>query len=195
MLSLNFFVAPVLHLSTPPSAKVTAHLPLASTAAIGLLNVPSHKVNAVPLSSKPQKISKNIEHYIEWDNVETQVRLIDKIEEILLGTQASTSSNLAYRIRPGCMLLRHGPRMDSEFAPGESGMSILPKSIFLFTTQLEGLGCGKKRNTARTHRIHLQMYQTMATIHPSSVPCLQKFFNRYIKKKLRSLRPDIPKKN
>jgi hypothetical protein len=126
------------------------------------------------------------EHYIEWNNAETQVRLIDKIEEINFAPKLVPQVSWYTGLGPAAS--SPWSRMDSDFAPGESGMPILPKSIPLFTTKLEGLGRrGKGEYGAKSSNVSDDGY-----LHPNLRAMSPKVFNRYIKK-LRSLRPEFKK--
>ena len=129
------------------------------------------------------------EHYIEWDNAETQVRLIDKIEEINLAPKLVPQ--VPWYVGLGPAASSPWSKMDSEFAPGESGMPILPKSIPIFTTQLEGLGRGKGEFGAKASSSSTYV-SDHGYLHPNLRAMSPKVFNRYIKK-LRSLRPEFKK--
>ena len=127
------------------------------------------------------------EHYIEWSNAETQVRLIDKIEEINVAPKLV--SHVPWFVGLGPAASSEWSKMDSEFAPGESGMPHLPESVPSFTPNLEGLGLrgkgeyGKGPSTTSDDDGYL---------HPNLRSMSPRVFNRYLKK-LRSLRPEFQK--
>jgi hypothetical protein len=125
------------------------------------------------------------EHYIEWNNAESQVRLIDRIEE--LNITPKLVPQVPWFVGLGPAASSPWSEMDSDFAPGESGMPHLPKLVPLFTPKLEGLGLrgkgeyGMKSSTNVSHDGYL---------HPNLNAMSPKVFKRYIKK-LRSLRPEF----
>lgn len=126
------------------------------------------------------------EHYIEWNNAETQVRLIDKIEEINISPKLVP--HVPWYTGLGPAAASNWSKMDTEFAPGETGMPNLPTSIPLFTTELEGLGLrGKGEYGMKAKNISEDGY-----LHPNVRSMSSKVFKRYLKK-IRSLRPEFQK--
>jgi hypothetical protein len=123
------------------------------------------------------------EHYIEWSNAESQVRLIDRIEEL----------NVAPRLVPQVpWFVGLGPAastpwsmMDSEFSPGDTGMSTLPELVPAFTPDLKGLGL-------RGKGVYGKRQSDDGYLHPNLHAMSPRVFNRYLKK-LRSLRPEFQK--
>ena len=128
------------------------------------------------------------EHYIEWNNAETQVRLIDKIEEINIAPKLVPQVPWFVGLGPAASSL--WSRMDTEFAPGESGMPPIRESIPLFTTQLEGLGQRGKGEYGM--KPPTKTPTDGGYLHPNVRAMSPKVFKRYIKK-LRSLRPQFQK--
>ena len=126
------------------------------------------------------------EHYIEWSNAETQVRLINKIEEINVAPKLV--SHVPWFVGLGPAASSDWSKMDSEFAPGQSGMPHIPEdSIPSFTPALEGLGLRGKGKYGMASVSSDDGY-----LHPNLRAMSPRVFNRYLKK-LRSLRPQFQK--
>ena len=126
------------------------------------------------------------EHYIEWNNAETQVRLIDMIEEINISPKLVP--HVPWYTGLGPAAASNWSKMDTEFAPGETGMPNLPTSVPLFTTELEGLGLrGKGEYGMKSAHISDDGY-----LHPNVRSMSSKVFKRYLKK-IRALRPEFKK--
>ena len=127
------------------------------------------------------------EHYIEWSNAESQVRLIDRIEE--LNVAPKLVPQVPWFVGLGPAASTPWSTMDSEFSPGETGMSTLPTSMPRFTADLQGLGLrgrgeyGKRLSAKQSDDGYL---------HPNLHAMSPRVFNRYLKK-LRSLRPEFQK--
>ena len=129
------------------------------------------------------------ENYIEWNNAETEVRLIDKIEELNIAPKLV--ANVPWFVGLGPAASSYWSKMDTEFAPGETGMPPLPNSVIpLFTTQLEGLGLRGKGEYGSKPSI--KPTQENDYLHPNVLAMSPKVFARYVKK-LRSLRPEFKK--
>jgi hypothetical protein len=129
------------------------------------------------------------EHYIKWNNAENQVRLIDKIEELNITPKLVPRSHWFIGLGPAATT--SWSMIDSEFAPGESGMPPLPtsQSVLSFTPDLEGLGRrgrGEYGTNAST-KTSIDGY-----LHPNFNAMPPRVFNRYLKK-IRSLRPEFLK--
>jgi Mitochondrial ribosomal protein subunit len=127
------------------------------------------------------------EQYIEWNNAETQVRLIDKIEEINIAPRLVP--HVSWYVGLGPAASSYWSKMDTEFAPGETGMPNLPTSVPLFTTQLEGLGLRGKGEYGMKPSTQVS---DDGFLHPNVRAMSSKVFKRYLKK-LRSLRPEFQK--
>ena len=126
------------------------------------------------------------EHYIEWNNAESQVRLINKIEE--LNITPRLAQGVPWFVGLGPAASSSWSKMDSEFAPGETGMPHLIESASLFTRQREGLGLpGEVEHDTNSSTKNSNEY-----LHPNLAAMSPKVFNRYLKK-LRSLRPEFQK--
>lgn len=127
------------------------------------------------------------EHYIEWSNAESQVRLIDRIEE--LNVAPKLVPHVPWYVGLGPAASSSWSMMDSEFSSGESDMPAPFKSMPGFTTDLQGLGLrgkgeyGKKPSAKKANDGYL---------HPNLHAMSPRGFNRYLKK-LRSLRPEFQK--
>ena len=133
------------------------------------------------------------EHYIEWNNTESQVRLIDKVEEINVAPKLVP--HVPWYVGLGPAASSYWSKMDTEFAPGETGMPPLPKPLPLFTTQLEGLGRrgkGEYGMKASTTELSSTKSPDDGYLHPNVRAMPPRVFNRYLEK-LRSLRPEFKK--
>ena len=133
---------------------------------------------------------KNFEehqHYIEWSNAESQVRLIDKIEE--LNVTPKLVPHVPWFVGLGPAAATPWSMMDSEFSTSESSLPAPPKSIPTLTPDLPGLGRrGRGENGMRSStKISDDGY-----LHPNLNAMSPRAFNRYLKK-LRSLRPEFKK--
>jgi len=138
------------------------------------------------------------EHYIEWSNAESQVRLIDKIEE--LNVAPKLVPQVPWFVGLGPAASTPWSMMDSEFCPGESGkymsnpdsaMPSPPKSLPAFTTDLPGLGLRGKGEYGMKQSPKPSKADD-GYLHPNLHAMSPKVFNRYLKQ-LRSLRPQFQK--
>ena len=127
------------------------------------------------------------EHYIEWSNAESQVRLINKIEE--LNVAPTLVSHVPWFVGLGPAASSSWSKMDSEFAPGETGMPPIPRAVPSYTVHLKGLGRRGKGEygTKPSTKISDDGY-LLPNLHAMS----PRVFERYLKK-LRSLRPEFQK--
>ncbi|KAF8808990.1 hypothetical protein BYT27DRAFT_7095036, partial [Phlegmacium glaucopus] len=140
------------------------------------------------------------EHYIEWSNTESQVRLINRVEE--LNVAPKLVHNVPWFVGLGPAASTSWSMMDSEFCPGESGkymsdpdsaMPPPPKSLPAFTTDLPGLGLrGKGEYGAKQSTTSGSLKADDGYLHPNLHAMSPRVFNRYLKQ-LRSLRPQFKK--
>lgn len=132
---------------------------------------------------------KNFEehqHYIEWNNAESQVRLVNRVEE--LNVAPKLVPHTPWYVGLGPAASTPWSMTDSEFAIGESGMPPPSKSIPSFTTELEGLGLRGKGEYGM--KPSTKPGSDDGYLHPNLQAMSPRVFNRYIKK-LRSLRPQF----
>jgi hypothetical protein len=129
------------------------------------------------------------EHYIEWNNMESQVRLIDKIEEINVAPKLVPQ--VPWYVGLGPAASSYWSTMDTEFAPGEVGMPLLIESerVPVFTVELKGLGQRGKGEYGMKPSLKIL---DDGYLHPNVRSMSAKVFKRYLKK-LRSLRPEFKK--
>ena len=129
------------------------------------------------------------EHYIEWNNTESQVRMINRVEE--LNVAPKLVPHVPWYVGLGPAASSPWSMMDSEFSSPKCGMPLPRKSIPTFTTDLIGLGLRGKGQYGRKSTIDSPSSHD-GYLHPNLHAMPPRVFNRYLKK-LRSLRPEFQK--